>query len=350
MPPIDTLDPAIAAVIDDALSQAPAPPRDVDLFSSNTLFGQPGIYPDGSPMEPAAGEAPDEETARAQLERVLNERAHLGVDAARALARFDRDHGWHALAPDPLVRAALACGAGTIAETVLLGFPAHTPVQGLRIGPLASPGRVVGPPAAHPVTTHRAVNDRYRAEHPALVTPSLAHDLLWTPEASDHTTEALLHAVVALVHIQAIAASPRLAHLGTELARRQNSLAITLLNSRLPGSPVISLIAPDGPGTIPGGADGMQSPDWWSIPFGPEDADHAVTALSQLYGNDPVDPRHPERSAIPAFARLFDRGSFLEPVDRLRANVALGLIDPTPLVASHPDLGPVLAAAMAVWS
>ncbi|MFN8025140.1 MAG: hypothetical protein U0W40_01935 [Acidimicrobiia bacterium] len=77
----------------------------------------------------------------------------------------------------------------------------------------------------------------------------------------------MLHALCALVHVQLVARHPFVAELGTELARRQNSLAITLLNSREPGSGDVSLIAPDGPGTIPGGAESMQTPDFWSIPF-----------------------------------------------------------------------------------
>src|SRR6185369_17636224 len=88
--------------------------------------------------------------------------------------------------------------------------------------------------------------------------------------------EVVLHALVALVHLQLLARTPALAHTGTELARRQNSLAITLLNSRHPGAAEISVRAPDGPGTIPGGAPSMQTPDFWSIPFvgdGPHDGD-----------------------------------------------------------------------------
>ncbi len=37
------------------LAGPPRVPADVARFSSNTLFGQPGIYPEGPPMVPATG-------------------------------------------------------------------------------------------------------------------------------------------------------------------------------------------------------------------------------------------------------------------------------------------------------
>ncbi len=145
-----------------------------------------------------------------------------------------------------------------------------TPVQSIGVGPTASPGRIVGPAADAPdgtATEHRVVNERYRAEVPTLLAGSLAHDLLWSGPGAGQYEEVVLHALVALVHLQLLARAPDLAHTGTELARRQNSLAITLLNSRQPGHADISVRAPDGPGTIPGGAPDMQTPDFWSIPF-----------------------------------------------------------------------------------
>ena len=101
------------------------------------------------------------------------------------------------------------------------------------------------------------------------MTGSLVHALLAGPPPRGHAQEALLHGLLAAVHLHIVARAPRLAGLGTELARRQNSLALSLLNSRPAGSAGIRLIAPDGPGTIPGGAPAMQTPDFWSIPFAP---------------------------------------------------------------------------------
>ena len=50
--------PPHAEAVTRALTAPPRIPSDFDLFSSNVLFGEPGIYPQGSPMVPAAGDAP----------------------------------------------------------------------------------------------------------------------------------------------------------------------------------------------------------------------------------------------------------------------------------------------------
>ena len=108
-----------------------------------------------------------------------------------------------------------------------------------------------------------------------LLLPSIVHDLLWSGPGAGHAEETVLHALGAYVHAQLLARDRSLAALGTELARRENSITITLLNSRQPGSATVTLVAPDGPGTIPGGAPNMQTPDFWSVPFASRDADGA---------------------------------------------------------------------------
>jgi hypothetical protein len=178
------------------------------------------------------------------------------------------------------------------------------------------------------------VNDRYQAEHPALLVLSLTHDLLWRGPGASQCEESTLHALGAMAYTQLLARCPELASAGTELARRQNSLAITLLNSRRPGSADIALIAPDGPGTIPGGAPSMQTRDFWSIPFvgdGPRDGD-APALLA------PVLRRVVDAGvSLPAPLRYDDElGALLSehlgrawlPLDdQWRAAAALGLVD-----------------------
>ena len=241
-----------------ALAAPPRPPSDPDLFSSNTLFGEPGIYPQGSEMVPAPGGPVTEQGAVAAL-------AFLRIeDLSTRLA----DDTLTARAPDVGVRAGLLALTGTVGEPLLAAFlDGRTRVDAVRYGEPSSPGRIVGPAANAAGAAERVVNERYAAEHPALLAGSLAHDLLWNPDGAGQFEEATLHALCAMVHVQLIAKDPALARTGTELARRQNSLAITLLNSRHPGSADIALVAPDGPGTIPGGAPSMQTPDFWSIPF-----------------------------------------------------------------------------------
>ncbi|MEP6623921.1 MAG: hypothetical protein ABJC79_05735 [Acidimicrobiia bacterium] len=210
------------------LCDPPRIPADIDRFSANVLFGQPGLYPEGSSMEPAEG--------------------HRHSDASIELAMVEL--------------------AGTAGEAVLDAWvDGATAVDRIVYGEPASPGRIVGPSAGEPVTT-RVVNRRYQAEDARLLLPSIVHDLLWSGPAAGHAEETVLHALGAYVHTQLLARAPELASTGTELARRQNSITITLLNSRRPGSATVTLVASDGPGTIPGGDPKMQSSDFWSVPFG----------------------------------------------------------------------------------
>lgn len=328
--PADPPDPSARLSHDELLArlaEPPAPPVDPARFSSNTLFGEPGIYPDGPHMIPAFGDDPDESTARALV-------AELG---AVALARYD-DATLRDRVPAPLPRAGLAALVGTVGEPLLDAFLEwETVVTALRVGAPASPGRVVGP-AAHGDLSVRLVNARYRAEHPVLLAPSLTHDLLWSGPGAGQYEEVVLHALCALVHVQLLARHPFVGDLRTELARRQHSLAITLLNSRHPGSPDVSLVAADGPGTIPGGAASMQTPDFWSIPFvnGEPVASDAPTLLDAVLTRVAVAGEATGASAPPRPPRYDEelggwlsatalRGA-LSPRDQFRAAVALGLL------------------------
>jgi len=320
------------------LSRPPRVPLDVDLFTSNELFGQPGIYPNGSAMLPATDPAPDADHARRLLHEVLHARQPTPpgerIEATDVASRFDEPALVTAV-PDPGVRAALLMLSGTVADAVVRSFPHQTEATSLRYGAPEGRGRVVGPPAAD--ATHgpheRVVNDRYRGEHPALVAGSLAHDLLWNPAMTSHAAEAVLHLLVAMVHVQLVARDPSLARAGTELARRQNALAITLLNSRSPGSHRITPFAPDGPGTIPGGAPSMQTPDFWSVPFAPVGESDPSPLLVDVIGTLVMpDAQLPEllrvdESLGPWLSdNLDDR--WLPVRAHLRATCALGLCTP----------------------
>jgi hypothetical protein len=224
-----------AAALAARLAAPPRVPADVGRFTSQPLFGEPPIYPDGPPMAPAAGRRHSD----ASLEEVMFE----------------------------LV--------GTVGEPVFEAWcGGRTAVDRFRYGVPESVGRVVGPDAGG----RRVVNDRYRAEDPRLLLPSLVHDVLWSGPGAGHAEETLLHALGAYVHAQLLARDPALGDVRTELARRQNSITITLLNSRRPGTATITVVAPDGPGTIPGGAPAMQTADFWSVPFGPVTADGGAIA------------------------------------------------------------------------
>jgi hypothetical protein len=332
-------DPGAEEVARQVLALPPRPPRSTDLFSSDTVFGERGLYPDGPPMVPAPGPPVDAATLR---ERTATTLARLdGATGARPPVPVPHDRD---ATQEPEIAAALAILARTAAAPAAVAFPRRTTARSLRFGTPASAGRVVGPPEPADGTGAdagvRVVNERYRAEHPALLAPSLAHDLLWSPGTAGHAAEALLHALAAIVHLQIVARVPALAHLGTELCRRQNSLAITLCNSRSPGTDRITLVAADGPGTIPGGDPALQTPDFWSIPFAPvADAPApplAAEVLVPLLGPDPDGRRAPGSAPPFAYSEAYGRwfagrlgSDWLAPLDRLRASVALGLVDRT---------------------
>jgi hypothetical protein len=304
------------------LAAPPRTPTDPNLFSSNTLFGEPGIYPQGTPMAPASGPP-------VMLDAAVTALDALGIDDAAARLA---DDALVARAPDPGPRAGLVALSVTVAAPVLDAFVAGTtPVERVRLGATASPGRIVGP-AAEATDGERVVNDRYRAEVPTLLAGSLAHDLLWSGPGAGQYEEVVLHALVALVHLQLLARDPALARTGTELARRQNSLAITLLNSRHPGEADIAVRAPDGPGTIPGGAPGMQTPDFWSIPFvsGPPQAADAPALLGDVLQRvSEAPPPTPLRYDDALGTWWSDHGTrgALDRAAQWRAAVALGLLD-----------------------
>ena len=276
------------------LRAPPRPPADIARFSSHVLFGQPGIYPAGPPMVPAGG--------------------HRHSDASIELAMPEL--------------------VGTLGEAVLDQWNAgRTAVSRFTYGVPESPGRIVGPPATkgEPQTPARVVNERYRSEDARLLLPSIVHDLLWSGPGAGHAEETLLHALGAYVHAQLLARDPALAVTGTELARRQNSITITLLNSRRPGSPVVTLVAPDGPGTIPGGDPNMQSVDFWSVPFASRSADGAP--ISSVVREVLAAVAHVDPGAVPAiyddtlgvWCSLHLVEAFAPP-EQLAANRALGLL------------------------
>jgi hypothetical protein len=210
---------------------------------------------------------------------------HLGGNASRieaTMARFD-DADVAERLPDAVVRAGFLTLTGTLGDPIVgLFLAGELSVTHLAFGRPADPNRVVGPSAAGPAA-HRVVDERYRCEPFALLAGSILHNLVHHEPVVSDAEETLGYGLLAAVHLQVISRVPDLAGT-TELARRQNSLALSLLCSRSPGSAVARMIAPDGLGTIPGGAPDRQTPDFWSIPFAPHHPEPAppTPALSAL--------------------------------------------------------------------
>jgi len=311
------------------LLRPPRAPSEPARFTSNPLFGQPGIYPDGPPMTPASGAEPSSATALEELADVLEPHAH-----ARARERFT-DPDLCDRVPDPPVRAALLALTGGPADPVLEAFlDASTPVLRLGLGVPDGDGRVIGVELGEMDPGRRVLNDRYASEHPGVIAPSLAHALCHHGAAAGNEEEATLHGLLAAAHTWLLAGAPWLADLGSELARRQNSLTITLLNARSPGSSRAGFRQPDAPGTIPGGEPDLQCPDLWSIPFTAQRADGPARVVPEAVRSalartapgtaPPVPPCYDEQLGEWCTANQGEGGWF-GPVIRAEAGVALGL-------------------------
>ena len=336
------MDPVVAL-----LAAPPAVPRDPDLFTSGVRFGVPGIHPEGSAMTPATGPPLPAASAREMVTDLVGQRDPAAADRARA--RFDDPEVAHRV-PDPAVRAALALLTTTVAEPLADAFVAgDSPVETITVTAMPGSGRTFGAvDGAGPGA--RALNDRYAAEDPMVIAPSLAHHLGWCA-LGDRYEEVLLHALLAMVHVQWTSVVPGVAHLGTELTRRQNSMALTLLDSRHPGSPRPALRADDGPGTLPGGDPALDTPDFWSVPLAPvlgtgaEVPAPVATALRSALadpGRLAPTPRYDDRLAEAVAGDLGD--GWAAPTARLRAAYALGLVGPA---AVEGATGSPLAAALA---
>ena len=334
------------AAITTLLAAPPRPPRDPSLFTSGLRFGVPGIYPQGSPMEPAAGPPIDE----ADAHRIITDLVPLRDPGAldRSLALLD-DPDVVGRIPDPAVRAALALLVPTIAAPLVVSFLDRTsPVETIAMVDMPDSSRTFGPIAGGG-RGDRALNGRYAAEHPLAIAPSLVHHLGWLA-TGDRYEEVLLHGLLAVVHLQWIAAIPGLALTNTELTRRQNSMALTLANSRRPGAIHPSMRADDGPGVIPGGDPALSTPDLWSVPLARESASGAAVpaAVVATFAAAVADP-----ATIPAHLAYDDELADLATIELagphltdhrlLRSTYALGMLDPDELVATTGlDLAAVL--------
>ena len=333
------------------LERAPRHPLHPEYFSSNTLFGQPGIYPGGSAMVPATGEPLGHGAARQLLAELLDaalDGALDGVAAERSdteqlLAWFD-DEALGRRVPEPHLRCALLLLGTSPAEPVLHAFLEGTaPVRSITFGRPDGEGRIVGRPAPEPAGAGpsaadegaRVVNERYRAEHPVVIAPSLAHAICHHGDRAGNAEEATLHGLLAATHSWWLSQRPELAALGTELSRRQASLTITLLNARAPGSWRASIRCPEGQGTIPGGNPALQCPDLWSIPFTSLPTaradltlpDPVRSSLARLAGPHASDPPLTYDDALGGWlTTALGEGSWFGPGPRARAGRALGLL------------------------
>ena len=266
---------------------------------------------------------------RSQLVAFLKGSSH----SAATLALFDRADV-KAKLPDPMPRAALVALTGTAGEPAIAYFLAHNYV--VRFGSLPDATRVAGITGVNPQVL--TFNVRHQNEHFALLAGIFAHEILHHdgPPASP-TEEVILHAVNNAVHMQLLARHPELATGGTELSRSVNDDLLLFVNSRVPGSPRSSILAPNGRGTAPGSARSKSDlyshgSDFHSLHRSPSPADSspapaafgAVLRELLVPGVDLPKPLTYSKKTAELFSRMND--TWLSPVDRLRVSVLLGLV------------------------
>ncbi len=336
-------------------------PCDVGLFTSTFQPGDwPGLYPDGPPMQPLPRTTPTEAKARSQLASFLTGSPVRGA----ALALFDRADV-EARMPDPTLRAALAALRGTAGEPAIDLFLRNPLLVAPRFGGLGVQmlGRasIVGFPDRR---TEIIVNVRHQAEHPALLSTTVMHEILHHDLVpASFPEEILLNTVAGVVHMQMLARRPTLATGGTELSRFMNEWALELTNSRAPGSHRIALVAPNGRGVAPGSP--LDVPDYWTFvtnvykknPTRNEAVAPAPSAFRAILAKLLAPEAMPKtvtfsKKTAQLFSRMND--TWLSPVDRLRVSVLLGLVSVEEIVRytglsrakaiSTFRLAPVLAA------
>jgi hypothetical protein len=309
-------------------------PCDVNLFTSRFQpSDSPGVYPEGPPMQPLPSATPTEAQVRSQLVSFLGGSA----DMAAALALFDRAD-IKAKLPDPTLRAALVALRGTVAEAVIEFFLRSAYGAPPRFGGLPNTivarANLVGYPQKK---IEIVFNRRYQPEHFALLSGSLAHEILHHDEPTNYPEEVVLNALIAITHMQLVARHPDLGTSGTELSRVMNGWALEFMNSRVPGSSRSSLLAPNGKGVAP--ASPKNVPDFWTlvtkaytgqIRSGTPDAVTAPPAFAAFLrkllapGVALPKPLTFSKKTAELFSRMND--TWLSPIDRLRVSVLLGLV------------------------
>lgn len=309
-------------------------PCDVNLFTSKFQPGDwPGLYPEGSPMQPAAGAVPSEAQVRSQLATFLGGSS----GGAATLGLFDRADVKTKL-PDPTLRAALLSLRGTVAEPVIEYLLTRTtdsaPPRFGGLGPQAL-GRSAGAPGQS--RTQIILNVRHRSEHFALLGPIFAHEILHHDLQANYPEEVILNALTAVVHMQLVSRHPELATSGTELSRYMNEWVLEFMNSRAPGSSRSAIVVKGGKGVALGS--GRNAPDFWTfwtkvyrgqIRGGTLDTLPAppvfATVLRKLLASGVAIAKPPRfsRKTAELFSRLND--TWLSPVERVRISVLLGLV------------------------
>lgn len=212
----------------DLLEQKPFAPTDTSLFS-------PVIY-DGPPLFPAAERQFTEQSIRAELQSLLEQR--FGASDARvneALAVFD-DNDTKQIVSDPRLRAGLVSLKGTVGAPAINSIlkDSFTDVKFASFADIGMPvdGTAFSVTFAGNDKSTIIMNDKYQHEDFRLFSAILAHEVLHSDSTVGGQEELIADSLEALIHGQFVSEDPSLAHSGTELSRRQNTQLMARLNSR----------------------------------------------------------------------------------------------------------------------
>jgi hypothetical protein len=192
------------------------------------------VYANASPMQPAPARPISDLQLRAELLVTLVKRFGLDVTSIRqGLALYD-DPALKKVVPDPRLRAGLAMMKGTVGEaaisafrngtfsTVVFGVP---PANGFGLDVIAQ-----SIPDGNKMKV--VFNDTYQYENPKLLGTTLCHEGLHQDTLDSNKEELIANAIESVIYGQLANDDEGLARSKTELARRENTKLMALVNSR----------------------------------------------------------------------------------------------------------------------
>jgi hypothetical protein len=306
-----------------ATTAAPASPLTSErLVPADTSLFLPTYYPDVEPLPPAAGPEWSEQRALERAVELVEARDPALEAEARALFTGEE---LVAVAPDPVVRAALVSLLGTIAEPAVDWVAGAGPFTSVELGDPG--GGVVARSLAEPDGTQRIVLDeRLRFEDPGLLSAVLAHEALHSDGEVSDLEELVALSFQALVQMEQLLADPGLGDERTLLAQQLNPWVLARLNTREPGSTALRLVLADGAPTIfPGGIDRPYFAALFDPSAEPTPGNPLLVDLVAAVAEPDAPTLYPLDFSVETVELLDSAQSALTPKELARAAEALGL-------------------------
>jgi hypothetical protein len=210
------------------LQQPPFPPTDINLFTQE-------LYPNSKPMVPATSSKFDSDAKLRGL--IILTLARRDDDTRRivkqGLADFD-DPQLKQLIPDARLRAGLATLEGTIGSGSIARLKSGIYTE-VSFGDL--PIDIVALTIPLNDGSGKAAivfSQQYQYEDPRLLGVTLSHETLhsFNTSGGNNTDELIVNYLHTMVLAQEVLEDPALAHSGTDLTRRFNTLLMAVINDR----------------------------------------------------------------------------------------------------------------------